>query len=686
VKTVSAQNPLRFAALNKTTGVVIDYVTIDGSIYGNMVFKGDTTYFVSGQNYIEGTTTIEGGTVIKYNDLNSGPVSIQIDNNFVCTTSPYQPAVFTAQQDTSVGENLGAGTINSGNYGSPMLLLNFFSGPTLNLNNLQFRYAQTAVTLNNVDNNYCGFNDSQFINCIQGIFVGVASGTDESGGAGISLQMNNCLMAGVQHPCNLGDLVNYLNCVNCTFANANEFVTTAGNPTYLTCANSIFANVSSPASPFDSYVATNNGFYNSSSFGSAAVVSSTYPFRTAGNGNYYLTNGSVFWNAGTTNIDPTLRAKLATKTTFPPIVYSGLTVYTNTTLNPQAQRDTDAPDLGYHYDPLDYILDSFKITNALLTLGGGTAIACYNEAGIILQTGSSLVAIGTPLQPNWFVRSQSVQEQQDTIGTMSTGQTVSSTGSGSLVFQFSKFACPAYCGYHLYDAGTLTNSSLLVQNCEFYGGQNVLTGSTNTVATLVNNLFWRSPITAAITNLSSTALALTNNLVYGSAVTLKQPTNAVWYAFNNDFDSCTLTNCTLTNGYNAFLGTSGRLSPTNSHDVVSSTALTYQSGYLGLFYQATNSILIHKGSPTADLIGLYHFTVTTNQVVEGTNSVSIGYHYVATDSNGNPLDTDGDGVPDYLEDANGNGVVDAGENSWTNYNSFNGLVTPNGLKVYTPLK
>jgi hypothetical protein len=58
-----------------------------------------------------------------------------------------------------------------------------------------------------------------------------------------------------------------------------------------------------------------------------------------------------------------------------------------------------------------------------------------------------------------------------------------------------------------------------------------------------------------------------------------------------------------------------------------------------------------------------------------TNSVvDIGFHYVATDANGVPLDYDTDGLPDYLEDANGDGSVSSGETSWQSATDF-------GLKV-----
>jgi hypothetical protein len=71
------------------------------------------------------------------------------------------------------------------------------------------------------------------------------------------------------------------------------------------------------------------------------------------------------------------------------------------------------------------------------------------------------------------------------------------------------------------------------------------------------------------------------------------------------------------------------------------------------------STLIDAGSHFAADAGLYYFTTTTNQAEEGASTVDIGFHYVAIDpGTGKPYDYDGDGIADYGEDANCNGVPD----------------------------
>ena len=64
------------------------------------------------------------------------------------------------------------------------------------------------------------------------------------------------------------------------------------------------------------------------------------------------------------------------------------------------------------------------------------------------------------------------------------------------------------------------------------------------------------------------------------------------------------------------------------------------------------------------IFNLDYFTTQINQAPETNAVVDIGYHYVATDAYGNPLDSNGDGIPDYLEDPIGNGLDNPGETPW----------------------
>jgi hypothetical protein len=96
----------------------------------------------------------------------------------------------------------------------------------------------------------------------------------------------------------------------------------------------------------------------------------------------------------------------------------------------------------------------------------------------------------------------------------------------------------------------------------------------------------------------------------------------------------------------------------------------YQDGPFGHYYMPTNTILYEAGSRTADAAGFCQYTTQVDQTkgVIG-QTVDIGLHYVAASNSPSgwvPLDTDGDGIPDYVEDANGNGVVDGNETDPSN--------------------
>jgi len=94
---------------------------------------------------------------------------------------------------------------------------------------------------------------------------------------------------------------------------------------------------------------------------------------------------------------------------------------------------------------------------------------------------------------------------------------------------------------------------------------------------------------------------------------------------------------------------------------------------LGTNYYPTSganlSNLFAVGFRTGTTAGLFHHTLRTNLAAVGTNLVSIGFHYLRTSAGGVPLDSDGDGIPDWMEDVNGDGSFQAGsETDWSTSN------------------
>jgi hypothetical protein len=166
---------------------------------------------------------------------------------------------------------------------------------------------------------------------------------------------------------------------------------------------------------------------------------------------------------------------------------------------------------------------------------------------------------------------------------------------------------------------------------------------------------------------------------------------------------------TITHDYNGYItNAAGQwLTNSGSHDIFTNN-FTWFTLALGRFYQLPGAFT-NKGSTNANHLGLYHFTATTINTKETNSIVDLGYHYVALNFQNQPFDSDGDGIPDYLEDSDGDGSWDSGtemdfadadtdDDGVSDYTEWiqgrnplvNGSAADSGnlikLQVYTPLK
>jgi hypothetical protein len=677
-------------AIAKPRGVTVDYVVTVSSTTTPVLYSSDTTYFVSGNVYDSSSVTMESA-VFKYPTNNLG--AIEVENTLTLATTNYRPAVFTAADDNTAGTmfntTLWSGyTGNPGGkyYGNVALWLN--TSAAIALNNLRFCYLNQAIQIDaDYSSETVSVAHSELVDCIIGINVAGGNGNTGSGGAdALTFNANNCLMAQIEYPFQTEGVILTGNACNCTIDSSTSVINDKGNTRGgFLFTNSIFSSSSTIYSipkGFESFLNLSggyNGFYHTTAFGSSYTTVSSTPYDSVGAGYYYLPSTSPFLTKGTTNISTSLLLQLQSKTTEPPLILTNS--FTNyTVLTPLAQRDTLATAIGWHYDPIDYIC-ACSVSNATLLLTNGVALAYYDNLGIWLQDGSRLVSQGTPNYRNYLVYYGVVQEQPTNLWATNTAVAQSlpiapfpygSLANPSIFLRLTTICAPQG-ETNLLNTGDngVTGQvigGLTLRDCEVYGaGANWrMSESNNTPSVgLTNNVFHRVPF--AVSN--SAAVTSYNNLFYGTAnVSITNTTVSIRYRGtnspntneNNVFDGVTASLDGLV-GYNAYLhGATNTTFQTNDIQ----TGITWLSGQLGGYYQATDSPLLNNGSAYATHLGLYHYTVTTNNAVEGTNIVSRGYHYVAAGSNGLPLDTNGDGIPDYLEDANGNGMVDSGEFDW----------------------
>jgi hypothetical protein len=607
------------------------------------------TYRIVGSVYLYGTTILEGGAVIKFDQGSTHRLYSQ--SGWVdCRTHPYRPAMFTAKDDNSAGATISGSTGSpSGPYAEYALLCSGPTGP-LTLEHLQVRHANFGMLFLSGGGHTHTVRHVQFVDCQRPIY-----------GHNSTLKAQNLLMSRVGiEAFHLGSGVSAAG-EHVTIHGANRVVYPSNR---LTLTNSLLISVTNWTYSFA-------GAHNATNPSSAV-------FEPIGAGHHYLAAGSPYRNAGTTNLSAGLLAELRQRTTYPPLVRSNVLATVDTTLWPVVSRASGPPALGYHYSPIDYLAHVWTFTNCVLTISEGTVIGFLDSTGLWLQDGAQMDCQGTPLVPNRFVDYRTVQEQPLKLGDYhgpSSGMPVNPYrygGVGSPArFRFTEFSrlASSAAGYDLmvYDANWAF-SQLTVQDCVFGGGVSLLAPvQDGSQISFHNNLFERSRIEFAAYGLTNTPLSFRNNLLRGGSLALFTSVAPAMAVRDNAFDGTSINDISdppLDHAYNAYLNASGWLHPTNATGDVVLTNFNYASGPLGSYYQSSTNLL-HAGSRTAAQAGLYHHTVLANQVKAATNTVSIGYHYVAVDpATGLPVDTDGDGIPDYLEDRNGNGTVDSGETHW----------------------
>jgi len=641
----------------KNPAFTMDFELIDAESFTNFVFQRQE-YLCSGIAYFWGETVLSGGTIVKFNpwdpdDEETHPYClILIWNSVKCLTSMYSPAVFTAVGDNTVGSILDESGVPQ--YYAEALAV---SNSTNELQYLRIAYA-TQAGLHTLGTH---LKHSQILNCGIGVMT-----------EGHTMRLENLLMA------NISDTAIYSD--NC-----------AGSGTHLTMDNCyLLTGDYNTDDPSTSFVLTNSIVYNMGDTGAYLTAydhtefldSESYPvFQTVGNGKYYLSN-NTYRNSGTTNINSGLAADLRSLTTYPPLLFPVRKVIgnTNVVLSPQAQRDTDIPDLGWHYSPLDFVFGWAWFTNSTIVLTNGVAIGTFcpvdGGSGLLLDGHAVLVSDASPNQMNHIVRFSTVQEQSTTNWGSYVGPSIMTTYLSHPLqranFRFTDWSILAQETPHFWAYPGGTNFTVDFRDCQFHGGAFLFNEPSVNVT---NTLFEQTAVEVDDYDFAINPTFRNCTFDRGSLY-LGQSFAGTWTFFDNIFDKTTIgAYGTITNDYNGYLTNYDRIG-TGAHDVILTTnAVGWQSSWLGNFYLPTNSAFVDKASFTnSALIGMYHYTTLTNQTKELTNHLDCGFHYVAV-TNGISIDTDGDWIPDYREDINGNASVDSGETDWQNAGDW-------GLRVW----
>jgi hypothetical protein len=704
------------------------------------------TYYIDSAVELYGTTTLPGGSVIKFDG--SANSSLVVKGALVCETEPYYPAILTSVDDDSQGEWIyWVSTGDPQTASTDAAYLNLDGATSHVISNLRICYADQGVTTP-VTPGALDVWDCQFFDCDYGI-VNLVPAFDSVD------FLHNVLFAGCGAAVGASTNSIEIEAEHVT-ADVDSFWVAGATPYKIGLTNSIIRG------GFGNGAITINE--------KSAVNPSGTVFQCSDQGDYYLAADSSLRGAGTTHVSPKLLAEFGRKTTSRPFSFpANFQTGGNMALFPVAPRYTNGPpDIGYWYDALDYTLGNLILTGGAVTVEPGTAIAVRNEytaatgyftyVGFFLSQGSSILSQGTPNKPNVFTSVKQVQETPETD--YSAYQTyyglwfgtvlfipdfeAGDSSAPTLDFRFCSFYLPPndypiwsglneWPAYNDSDIEMSPDSAvyLTLQDCSVHGGRIDLGQPDNYghafdyvygpgAVTLANNLFDNTSIYLDPTYYEDNGCVNVdlgfqawNNLFRGGQWFALAPVPASagnWTINDNLFDKVDfeqITNSPLDFAYNAYwLKTASellwapydapQLQPTTTGDgftdstneAVFTAPPPYQCGPFGHYYMPANTLLYEAGSRTADAAGFCQYTTRVDQTKQQIGeTVDIGLHYVAASQSTNgwvPLDTDGDGIPDYVEnwhgDGNPNGQWDDGtETDWripATYTDANGIPIP----------
>ncbi len=307
------------ADLQNMPGLVLDYQEIDFD-QPDFTFQSGVTYYVPSQINLFGTTTFEGGSVIKFDEQNGG---FQVFSSINNQSDPAHPTVLTSMNDDSVGDIIAPHS--NGQPGQCMTDPMDVYTNYIELKNFRFNRAEVAF-FNYMDASTNIFWNCEFSNC--GEIIDLTYG---------KVVLRNVLNFGVNfygHEINreagLGEWY-WLDAQNVTSGGDFVFYPDAAQHITLVLTNCILVGSGDELASIARMVNIPDAY---ATYGAAAVATNAV-FESAGNDNYYLATDSSLRNVGTTTIDPDLLAELPQMTTYAP--------------QDGGYPDNDQPDLGYHY-------------------------------------------------------------------------------------------------------------------------------------------------------------------------------------------------------------------------------------------------------------------------------------------------------------------------------------------------